>query len=154
MTLEPVERHGHIALEDRWSLLHRHALGRAGEEFARGVEEGRLVAARCDGCARVLLPPRGFCERCFQETSLVDFPGRTGELLAFTVVRLGFAGSPPVPYAIAYARLDGADTALGALVEEIDEELDDGGLAVGGRVELVIGEHGFGMERLRLRRAG
>ena len=153
MTLEPVERDGHLALQDRWNLLHRHALGRAGEAFARGIEQGRLVAARCDGCARVLLPPRGFCERCFRETALVDFPGRAGELLAFTVVRLGFSGSPPVPYAIAYARLDGADTALGALVEEIDEEREDGALAVGMRVELVIGGDGFGMERLRLRRA-
>jgi uncharacterized OB-fold protein len=152
MSLEPVERDGHLALEDRWALLHRHSLGRAGEAFARGVEEGRLVAARCEGCRRVLLPPRGFCERCFRETSLFDFPGRAGELLAFTVVRHGFAGSPPVPYAIAYARLDGADTAIGALVEDIDGGLDDVGLAVGMRVELVIGEHGFGMERLRLRR--
>jgi uncharacterized OB-fold protein len=153
MTLEPVERDGHLVLEDRWNLLHRHALGRVGEAFARGVEEGRLVAARCDGCERVLLPPRGFCERCFQETSLVDFPGRAGELLAFTLVRLGFAGSPPAPYAIAYARLDGSDTALGALVESFDGEQADGGLTVGMRVELVIAERGFGMERLRLRRS-
>ena len=73
-----------------------------------------------------------------------------GELLTFTVVRHGFEGSPEVPYAIGYARLDGADSALGALVEGFDAEADDGALRVGMRVELRIGEQGFGMERLRL----
>ena len=150
MSLRPVEFRGHVALEDTWDLVHRHALGRAGEAFVAALEERRLLAARCPGCARVLLPPRSFCERCFVTTELAEFPGRAGELLTFTVVRHGFEGSPEVPYAIGYARLDGADSALGALVEGFDAEADDGALRVGMRVELRIGEQGFGMERLRL----
>lgn len=151
MTLRPVEQRGHLALEDRWALLHRHALGRAGEAFARGVERGALVAARCPGCARVLLPPRVFCERCFRATELLDFEGREGDLLSFTVVRQAFTDSPPVPFAIGYARLDGADTAFGALLEGFDPVREDGGLHVGMRVVLEIGGAGFGMERARLR---
>lgn len=151
MTLRPGEHRGRLVIEDRWDLLHRHALGRAGEAFVRGVERDALVAARCPGCERVLLPPRIFCERCFRATELLDFEGRTGELLSFTIVRRGFVDSPPVPYAIGYVRLDGADTAFGAPLEGFDPERPDGGLTVGMRVELVIGGEGFGMERIRLR---
>ena len=150
MTLRPVEFRGHVALEDTWDLVHRHALGRAGEAFVAALGDGRLLAARCPGCGRVLLPPRSFCERCFVATELVDFPARAGKLLTFTIVRHGFEGSPEVPYAIGYARLDGADSALGALVEGFDPGAEDGGLQVGMPVELRIGERGFGMERLRL----
>ena len=152
MTLRPVEVRGHLALEEHWDLRHRHALGRAGEAFARGVERGAIVAARCASCRRVLLPPRVFCERCFCDTELFDFESREGELLSFTVVRMPFAGSPPTPFGIAYARLDGSDTALGALVE-IDPDQADGGLVIGTRVELAILDSGFGMERLRFRPA-
>jgi uncharacterized OB-fold protein len=151
MSLETIEQHGHLALEDRWDLVHRHALGRAGEAFARGVERGAIVAARCPQCRRVLLPPRTFCERCFVATVLVELPGRDGELFSFTIVRHGFAGSPPVPYAIGYALLDGADTCFGALVDGFDPALVDGGLTFGMLVELTIGADGFGMERVRWR---
>ena len=150
MSLRPVEFRGHVALEDTWDLVHRHALGRAGEAFVAALDEGRLLAARCPGCERVLLPPRIFCERCFIATELVDFAARNGELLTFTIVRHGFEGSPEVPYAIGCARLEGADSALGSLVEGFDPDAPDGALRVGMPVELRIAESGFGMERLRL----
>jgi uncharacterized OB-fold protein len=149
VTLRVVEHAGHRALEDRWDLVHRHALGRAGEAFAAGVERGALVAARCPSCSRVLLPPRSFCERCFRPTELVDFEAREGELLSFTVVRQGFTDSPPAPFAIGYARLDGADTALGALVDPFDAARPDGGLRIGMRVTVRIRHEGFGIERVR-----
>jgi uncharacterized OB-fold protein len=153
VTLRVVEQGGHRALEDRWDLVHRHALGRAGEAFAAGLERGALVAARCPGCRRVLVPPRSFCERCFRATELVDLEAREGELLSFTIVRHGFTDSPPAPFAIGYARLDGADTALGALVDDFDPVRPDGGLRIGMRVAVWIGDQGFGIERVRFRRA-
>ncbi len=152
MTLKLEEYRGHPVIEDRWELLHRHSLGRAGEAFWSALDEGRLIAARCPSCERTLLPPRIFCERCFEETDLVDFPGRVGELLSFTIVRREFTDSPPVPFAIGYARLDGCDTAIGALVAgvDLDQELGDPPLRIGMPVELAIGETGLGIDRLRL----
>jgi uncharacterized OB-fold protein len=151
VTLRPIEIEGHLALEDRWNLLHRHPLGRAGETFARGLDRGVLVGARCPACGRTLLPPRSFCERCFEATELVDIESGEGELLAFTIVRHGFDGSPDVPYAIAYVRMDGADTALGALLEGFDPAEPDGGLRIGQRVAVTIAATGFGIERVRYR---
>lgn len=149
--MKVVDYRGGLALEDRWDLLHRHALGKAGSAFVEGLERGVLVAARCDACARVLLPPRVFCERCFRPVELLEFEGRSGELLTFTVVRRAFTGSPPVPYAIGYVRLDGVDTALGALIDGVDPDEAQRVLRVGMRAELVVGETGFGIERVRIR---
>jgi len=149
----PISDHrGHPVIEDRWDMLHRHPLGRAGEALVSGLERGELVAARCPECSRVLLPPRTFCERCFARTELVTFDGRLGTLLSFTVVRRRFTGSPEVPFAIGYALLEGADTAIGALVDgvDLDPEVGDPPLAVGMAVELVIRDDDTGIGRLRL----
>lgn len=156
MSLKLVEFRGHPVIEDRWQLLHRHSVGTAGEAFLAGLERGELFAARCPACERTLLPPRSFCERCFVATEYVPFEGREGELLSFTIVRRPFTDSPETPFAIGYARLDGADTAIGALVDGVDLEAEVGepALTVGMRVELAIGDEGDGLERLRLRPSG
>jgi uncharacterized OB-fold protein len=155
MSLNLSEFRGHPVIEDRWELLHRHALGRAGEAFITGLERGELIAAHCPACNRTLLPPRGFCERCFVATELAPFPIRSGELLSFTIVRRPFSGSPDAPFAIGYARLSGAHTAIGALIDGVDlgPELGEPVLSVGMAVELVLGEVGSGTDRLKLRPA-
>jgi uncharacterized protein len=155
VTLELVEHRGHPAIEDRWNLLHRHSLGSAGEAFLSGLEQGELTAARCPSCERTLVPPRSFCERCFAATEYVPFEGRVGELLSFTIVRRPFAESPETPFAIGYARLSGASTAIGALLDGVDLQSETGEppLAVGMAVRLVFREAGEGFDRLRLQPA-
>lgn len=153
MSLKIVEVRGGLAIEDEWRLSHRHALGPAGEAFVEGLDRGELIAARCTSCERLLLPPRTFCERCFRPTEFEPVETRTGILLTYTVVRQEFAGSPPVPYAITYVRLDGVDTAFGALLDEAQfDDLGEEALAIDARMELLIGDRGIGMERIRSRR--
>lgn len=153
MSLKIVEVRGGLAIEDDWRLSHRHALGPAGEAFVAGLDQGELVAARCSSCARLLLPPRTFCERCFQATTFETVEEQVGTLLTYTVVQQEFAGSPPVPYAITYVRLDGVDTAFGALLDEVQfDEIGEDGLTIGDRMELVIRDQGVAMERIRSRK--
>jgi uncharacterized protein len=153
VTLTLSESRGHLVIDEHWDLLHHHALGRAGEAFVTGLERGELIAARCPSCRRTLLPPRSFCERCFEPTEFETFEARNGELLSFTIVRREFTGSPPVPFAFAYARLDGADTAIGAMLSGFDLDADAGRpeIQVGMAVVLEIGDEGAGIERLALR---
>lgn len=155
MTLELVELRGHPAIEDRWNLLHRHSVGAAGEAFLDGLGRGELIAARCPSCERTLVPPRSFCERCFTATEYVPFEQRHGELLSFTIVRRPFAESPETPFAIGYARLVGASTAIGALVDGVDlgPETGEPPLVVGMTVRLAIADRGAGFDRLRLQPA-
>jgi uncharacterized OB-fold protein len=59
-----------------------------GEAIGRYLEElkrGRLVARRCDGCQRILIPPRMFCERCFRPTDEWVYVKDTGRVLTFSL---------------------------------------------------------------------
>ena len=68
----------------------------------------------------MLLPPRGFCDRCFVLTGEWVEVESEGVLEAFTVVAQKFTGLPDPPYAVAYARLRNADTAMVNYLRGID----------------------------------
>jgi uncharacterized OB-fold protein len=51
-------------------IYHRYTLGVAGERFFKGMRDQRqLLTAPCPKCRDWLLPPKMYCERCFEETS-------------------------------------------------------------------------------------
>ena len=60
-------------------IYHRYTLGVAGERFFRAMrDQGQLLASQCPGCNQRFLPPKMYCEACFQETrdwSSVEGPG-------------------------------------------------------------------------------
>ena len=78
--------------------------GVAGERFFVVLrDEGRLVASRCRTCGLAYLPPRLFCEDCFEELSeFVDVP-REGRVYAVTVAHFDRTGARlPRPEAWAF----------------------------------------------------
>lgn len=104
-------------------LEYTYTPGRAASRFLRAIAEGRIIGQRCPGCAKVYVPPRGSCPRCgvatVEEVELAD----TGTVTTFCVVNLPFAGqavSPP--YVCASVLLDGADTPIFHLVQEVPVE--------------------------------
>ncbi len=101
-----------IEIEQHWDIHYRHPAGETGSEFFRGLREKRVLGRRCPECRRVLVPPRGFCDRCFAATGEWVPVGPDGVLEAFTIVAQKFTGMPDPPYVVAYARLRDADTAL------------------------------------------
>lgn len=62
-----------------------YTFGLAGERFFRELKEkGRLMASRCASCDLAFMPPRHYCERCFQRLDeWVEVPSR-GEVFTFT----------------------------------------------------------------------
>ena len=64
--------------------LYTHGI--AGERFFRAVKErGAFVAARCDKCDTMYVPPRIYCPRCMVEISnFADCPAR-GRVKSYTV---------------------------------------------------------------------
>ena len=47
---------------------HRYTLGVAGGRFFRAMRDERcLLASRCSNCREAFLPPKLYCERCFEE---------------------------------------------------------------------------------------
>lgn len=97
--------------------------------FWEGTAAGKLLVKHCDDCGKPHWYPRAHCPLCLgAHTRWREASGR-GEIYTFSVGRrVG-----PVPYAIAYVRLDEGVTMLTNIV---DCDLD--GLRIGQRVQVVM----------------
>ncbi len=88
------------------------AIGR----YLRELKAGRLIARRCRGCDRILLPPRMFCEECFRPTDEWVYVQDTGTVNTFSVcyVRWDVARltEPQLPAVI---HVDGASPGMGIM---------------------------------------
>lgn len=90
-----------------------------GEAIGRYLEElkaGRLIARRCHGCQRVMIPPRMFCERCFRPTDEWFFVKDTGRVNTFSLCYVSWdvrrLRQPEIPAVI---EIDGASPGMGIL---------------------------------------
>lgn len=107
--------------EQTWDLSYRHALGATVGGFLEGLKSKRLLGRTCPACGRVLFPARSFCDRCHVETTDWVEVGTSGRLEMFTIVYEPFPGMLVAPpYVLAYALLDGADTAAVGYVKGLD----------------------------------
>lgn len=111
-----------LIVPGRWDLPFRHTAGRFASRFFEGLREKRILGVRCPRCRRVLMPPRPFCERCFQPLEEWVEVGQQGTLEAFTICYARFTGLPDPPYCQILVKLDGADSALMHLLGEVDLE--------------------------------
>ena len=110
-----------------------YTLGVAGERFFRELmENGRFMGTRCQRCQYTYLPPRLYCERCFEslDDQWVEVSSR-GTVEAFTVAHLDLEGQPLAePQLLALIRLEGADGLLVHRLGETKAEDVDIGLPV------------------------
>ena len=110
-----------VFFEQTWDLSYRHALGETVGSFLNGVKDKKLLGRRCPVCTRVLFPARSFCDRDHVATEEYVEVGHTGVLEMFTIVYEPFPGMRvPPPYVLAYATLEGADTAVVGYVKGLD----------------------------------
>ncbi|TAK43637.1 MAG: hypothetical protein EPO27_14510 [Betaproteobacteria bacterium] len=83
----------------------KYAAGRAGSRFLVALRDGmRIIASRCETCARVAVPLRTFCPACGGDDLAEVEVGPGGTILAWT--------ETPDAGSYALVRLDGADTAF------------------------------------------
>ena len=102
-----------LTIDGRWDIPYRHTAGKAATRFFRELKENkRIVGVRCPSCRRVLVPPRGFCERCFVPVDDWVEVEDKGTLTTFTIVYAQFTSLPPPPYCVGIIKLDGADLSL------------------------------------------
>jgi len=104
-------------------LEYRYTPGVAMSRFLRHIAEGRIVGQRCPSCSTVYVPPRsGACPRCGVPTGEEVPVADTGTVTTFCVVNVPFAGSIPIPYVAARILLDGSDTPLTSLIQEVEAD--------------------------------
>ncbi|MFC4945788.1 Zn-ribbon domain-containing OB-fold protein [Pseudonocardia sp. GCM10023141] len=113
-----------VRIPGEWKIPYNYTVGTFATAFFDGLREGRIIGCRCSTCDRVAVPPKSFCEYCFIPIETLEQVGRNGVVEAMTVVTAPFAGSPPVPYAVVYVRLEGATSAIANYVRGVD--LGDG----------------------------
>jgi uncharacterized OB-fold protein len=96
----------------RYTLDTGEAIGR----YLAELKEGRLIARRCHGCARVMIPPRMFCERCFRPTDDWVYVRDTGIVNTFSLCYVSWdvrrLKRPEIPAVI---EIDGASPGMGIL---------------------------------------
>ncbi|MEW6264146.1 MAG: Zn-ribbon domain-containing OB-fold protein [Thermodesulfobacteriota bacterium] len=91
-------------------LEYIYTYGRAGEAYFRSLKEkGVFTGARCDRCGITYVPPRIYCEKCFDrlEDRYLEVSFR-GTVHTFTVLYRNLDGSEKeTPLIMAMVALDG-----------------------------------------------
>lgn len=109
-----------LVIPAEWHVRYNYPAGETATRFFAGLREKRIEATRCSASGISYLPPRAYCERTFQPCDSWVEAGLEGTIEAATIISAAFENLPPPPYAIAYVRLDGVDTALLNFVRGLD----------------------------------
>jgi uncharacterized OB-fold protein len=69
-------------------IYHRYTLGVAGDRFFKAMRDDRqILVSPCPKCRSRLLPPKMYCETCFEETSDAWEPlAGAGFIRSFTIM--------------------------------------------------------------------
>lgn len=98
------------------------AIGR----YLQELKNGRIIAKKCNGCRRIMLPPRMFCELCWRPTDEWVYVQDTGTINTFVVSHVDWKASRIPPgqryYTPAVIEIDGASKGMGILhmIDEIE----------------------------------
>jgi uncharacterized OB-fold protein len=114
-------------------IYHRYTLGVAGERFFKAMrDDQQLLASPCPKCAISLLPPKIYCERCFEETSTDWTPvSGPGQVRSFTVLHRNLDEEPlDPPQVVALIGWPGVRGGLVHRLGEVRPEQVDMGMAV------------------------
>ena len=86
------------------------------EFFYRFVGEDKLMAAKCNKCGEILLPPRPICNNCYsKDLNWVELKG-CGRLLTYTTVHVAPKQFEALaPYAVGIVKLDEGPQLLGMI---------------------------------------
>ncbi len=113
-----------------------YTAGIAGERFFRSLkEEGTLLATYCPKCELLLLPPKIYCENCFEELREWRKVKNEGILKSYTILHIGPDGKrKEIPEIVGMIKMKDTTTVLIHRLGNVKEEE----LEIGMRVEAVF----------------
>lgn len=116
--------------------------------FNAWAAERKLMAARCQQCGTLHLPPRNLCSHCYSAAvDWVELSGR-GELTGFTWIYVGLPAmleegyDRAHPYCVGVVKLEEGPSISAQLVE-----MDEAEVSVGMKLEKTFVEQGSGKEK-------
>ena len=96
-------------LDIKHEFQYRHSLGKV-SKFFLALEEGKLLATKCERCQTVWTPPRAVCPNDLTVTHWLELSGK-GTLESWTLCpKAPSYAKTDEPYILAYVRLEGAST--------------------------------------------
>ncbi len=120
----------------RLVLPYTYYAGPVATKFYREIKDNKkIMGMKCPRCNIVYIPPRGTCGRCNSDISEWVEVGKKGTVQSFTLTQYPLKiqpQQPPIIYAL--IQLDGADTALPHIINEVDPS----NVCIGMRVEAVF----------------
>lgn len=84
------------------------------DNFYKFVGEGKLMAAKCNKCENILLPPKPVCPKCLSKDLSWKEVGKQGKLQTYTVIHV-----PPLqfqsmcPYILGIVKLEDGPNLIG-----------------------------------------
>lgn len=77
------------------------------DQFYKFLAEGKLMAAKCQKCGKIHLPPRPMCDNCYgQEFTWMEVSGK-GKLLTYTTIHVApHQFQALVPYTVGIVQLE------------------------------------------------
>lgn len=103
------------------------------DQYQQGLEKGKFLGLKCNGCEAVTFPPMAVCRGCNgTDLEITEMAGR-GTLRTFTVIRVAPEGMSP-PYVVAMAETDEGAWVMGNLVGISPDDADMS--LIGKRVKL------------------
>ncbi len=123
-------------------IHHQYTVGIAGQRFFTAIrDEKQLLASRCSKCGEAFLPPKIYCELCFEETTdWVPVQG-PGHLKTFTILHLSLDEEPlQEPIVVAFIGWQGI---RGGLIHRL-AGIEPGAVKTGMEVEPVWAEERTG----------
>lgn len=101
-----------------------YTVGIAGEKFFRALkDEGKFLGTKCPKCELIYVPPKIYCERCFERLEDYIEVADCGTLESFTCIHIGLDGKTlKEPIFVGLVRLDGASTCLVHKLGEVKVE--------------------------------
>ncbi|MCW4018184.1 MAG: Zn-ribbon domain-containing OB-fold protein [Candidatus Bathyarchaeota archaeon] len=77
------------------------------EQFYKFLSEGKLMAAKCQKCGKIHLPPRPICDNCYSQDFVWKEVSGKSKLLTYTVIYVAPAQFQALaPYAVGIVQLE------------------------------------------------
>ena len=136
-----------IRIPGEWRIPYNYTIGKYAGEFFEALKRKEIIGSYSEKTGEVSVPPKSFSESAFLPVDGTVTVEQNGVIEAVTIVTAPFAGSPDVPYAVAYVKLDGSTSALANYIKNIDlgdgESLPDA-LRIGAPVHVVFSDKPVG----------
>jgi hypothetical protein len=114
-------REEHRIVKGQVLVPYELALGKTWSAFYDYLKEEKIMGKKCGRCKRVLVPPRSFCPRCFEDMEEWVEVSPEGVLETWVYVNMPFfAQEIRIPFISAQIRLDGSDSGFIHRVAGID----------------------------------